>query len=128
MGFINQVFLNIVAQVEEVEYTDLMSEFREHASKIKVDLIKRQSNDECEIEKYIKVRKRLSSSGNQHIFVVVDGKIESMKQSLWSLERKIKRRMKKGQKLVPQSVQCVDKLNTHGWWAAMEYDDNANRP
>ncbi len=102
MGFVNDLFIQIIEKTPDVESDDLIEEFRGHADKILKNIKENRSQSKIKIEKYIKVRDRVIATTNKHILLVMDSKIDTMKQSLASFETEIE-----------FIEQCIEVLKTY---------------
>ncbi len=89
MGFVNDLFIQIIDKTPDIASDDLIEEFRSHADKILKNIKENRSQSKVKIEKYISVRERVISTTNKHILLVMDSKIETMQQSLASFETEI---------------------------------------
>ncbi len=102
MGFVNDLFIQIIEKTPDVESDDLIEEFRGHADKILKNIKENRSQSKIKIEKYIKVRERVICTTNKHILLVMDSKIDTMQQSLASFEVEIE-----------FIEQCIEVLKTY---------------
>lgn len=86
--YVQQMFMAIVDQ-SNVDYTDLISEFKHHTADQGEELSKRLKGAKLRVGRLEKVAKRLTAKGENRILMVVENNIHSIKQEIETIKEGI---------------------------------------
>ncbi len=85
-AFVNEVFMSIVEQAEDVDHYDLIEEFKNKTDQIENNIIKNKREYEKKLTKFNKVAKRIKTSKRDYISNVLQAQIDDFKKKIKACE------------------------------------------
>jgi len=110
MGFLNAILIQIVENEKNVDIIDIVEMIQEYTDDTILKHQQASAITNVKIERYEAVKKRLKSTSDKTMFIILDNQIENLKRNYFALEEE-KIFLGKAKKVLEGYAYDVDNIN-----------------